>query len=61
MDLTYQPIFCLECRECDASPVVGIQRPDGVLEATGLCGRCFFADRAMIEHSLWNDTPESTE
>ena len=57
----YQPIFQLECRECDQRPVVGIQRPEGVLESTGLCGTCFFADRAMVEFTLWNDTPESTE
>lgn len=57
----YQPIFQLECRECDASPVVGVQQPSGVLESTGLCGRCFFADRSMIEVSLWNSEPDSTE
>jgi hypothetical protein len=57
----YQPIFQLECRECDASPVVGIQRPEGFLEATRLCGRCFFSDRAMVDFELWNARPDSTE
>jgi hypothetical protein len=57
----YQPIFQLECRECDTSPVVGIQRPEGILESTGLCGRCFFSEQLMLDYTLWDLEPESTE
>jgi hypothetical protein len=57
----YQPIFQVECMECDATPTVGVQHEKGFLEATKLCGRCFFNDRAMLDYTLWNNQPDSTE
>lgn len=57
----YQPIFQIECSECDATPTVGVQHEKGFLEATKLCGPCFFSDRLMVDYTKWNDRPESTE
>lgn len=55
----YHPDFHSECQCCGTCPTViveGHAQPN-----TMLCGPCFFADRAMIDWTLWNDLPESTE
>ena len=57
----YLPIFDLECRQCDTSPVVGIQDSPESIRSTGLCGCCFFSDRLMVDWELWNDRQEATE
>lgn len=57
----YEPIFNLDCVECDSEPVVGLRDDDGQLRCTQLCGRCFFGDRLMADWELWNDDREATE
>jgi hypothetical protein len=57
----YEPIFNLECVECDSEPVVGIRDDEGSLRCTHLCGSCFFSDRSMNDWDLWNEPQESTE
>jgi hypothetical protein len=57
----YEAIFNLECYECSRSPIVGLRSDEGTLQATNLCGTCFFCDRLMEDPDLWNNRPESTE
>lgn len=57
----YEPIFNLDCVECEHTPVVGIRDDDGQLRCTQLCGMCFFNDRLMLDPDLWNEPLESTE
>lgn len=66
MPQAYIPIFDVECRNCGHSPIVGLIEagnpgsPDRI-RSTGLCGPEFFADRAMVDWSQWNDESEATE
>jgi hypothetical protein len=57
----YEPLFNLECVQCDREPVVAIRSDEGNLQVTHLCGVCFFNDRLMADWELWNDKPESME
>lgn len=57
--MTYHPNFHSECRCCGTSPTVIVEghcEPD-----TGLCGSCFFGDKAMYDWELWNGNREDTE
>jgi hypothetical protein len=57
----YEPIFNLDCIECDRTPCVGLRDDSGNLQCTQLCGQCFFADRLMQDTDLWNSQSDSTE
>lgn len=57
----YEPIFNLDCVECDLEPVVGLRDDDGSLRCTQLCGLHFFGDRTMVDWELWNEPKEATE
>lgn len=57
----YEPIFNLDCVECDEEPCVGLRDDDGVLRCTQLCGLHFFGDRLMMDWELWNNPIEGTE
>lgn len=57
----YEPIYDLECAECEGTPVVGFRDDFFKLRSTGRCGPCFFQDRAMADSDLWNDQQEDTE
>lgn len=57
--MTFVPSFDTACRICSTVPTVVI--PGHLVEETELCGRCFWADRAMIDWTLWNDPHDSTE
>lgn len=55
----FHPDFEGECRECGTSPTVIVV--DHVMPDTELCGPHFFADRAMVDWTLWNTQEEDTE
>lgn len=57
--MTYHPDFSSRCRLCDTAPTVVVE--DHLQPDTELCGTCFFGDRLMVDWSLWNEQPESTE
>lgn len=60
--MQFEPIFNLDCVECDNEPVVGIREDeDSPLRCTQLCGLHFFGSRLMIDWELWNLEPDSTE
>jgi hypothetical protein len=60
---TFTPIFGIDCKVCESTPVVGVRDPDQPtqIRASGLCGVCHFGDRMMVDYELWNDQPESTD
>ena len=55
----YTPNFEEECSICGTSPTVRVLHH--IQPETRLCGPCFFADRSMIDWTLWNDNPETDE
>lgn len=57
----YEPIFNLDCVQCDSEPIVGIRDDEGALRCTQLCGACFFGVRLMEDWELWNNQMEGTE
>jgi hypothetical protein len=57
----YEPIYNLDCVECDRSPCVGLRDDDGRLQCTQLCGLHFFGCRLMIDPDEWNTSADSTE
>jgi hypothetical protein len=57
----FEPIFNLDCTECDRSPVVGVRTDEGNLQCSQLCGVCFWGDRSMDDWELWNIPREATE
>ena len=57
----YIAIYQVHCGVCDASPVVGLKAPSGILASTGLCGVHFFGDRSMMDPDEWNEQPTSTD
>lgn len=61
MNEQYCPINQVRCAECDATPVVGIRAPSGVIICSHLCGPHFFGDRAMVDTEQWNNQMEATE
>lgn len=50
----YEPIFNLDCAECDRTPCVGFRDDEGSLRCTNLCGVCFFGCRLMEDPEEWN-------
>jgi hypothetical protein len=57
----YEPLFNLDCIQCDRTPVVCLEDDEGALRCTQLCGVCFFGNRMMADWDLWNTTQEDTE
>lgn len=57
----YEPIFNLDCVQCDSEPIVGLRDDEGILRCTQLCGCCFFGSRLMEDWELWNLPLEGTE
>lgn len=57
----YQPIYNVDCAECDWTTCVGLVDEDGQVTCTNLCGWHFFADKSMQDPDLWNDLREATE
>jgi hypothetical protein len=48
------------CWVCFRRPLVGLQTPLG-LEYTGLCGSCFFTDKARHDPETWNEKENDDE
>jgi hypothetical protein len=57
----YEPIFNLDCVQCERTPCVALRDDEGQLQCTQLCGQCFFGDRLMVDPDLWNLQMEATE
>jgi len=53
-EATFIPDYKRVCVVCDAAPTISTS-VDGKVEASRLCGPCFFGEARMVDSDEWND------